>query len=262
MILFEAADMTINFGGVAALKGVSFQVEKGEIFSIIGPNGAGKTTIFNCICRFYDLHHGKMLMKGKDVTRIRPHQVPDFGIARTFQNIELFANTTVLDNLLLGRHRHRRTNVFQDALFSGSTREQEIKNRGKAEEVIDFLDLQPYRDQIISSLPYGIQKIVELGRALTTEPELLLLDEPSSGMSVEETGDLGIWIRDIREEMGITIVLVEHDMSLVMDVSNRVMALDYGSVVCQGSPKEVQENPEVIKAYLGDDVEFAQSQQY
>lgn len=251
--------MTISFGGLTALKKVSFQVEKGEIFSIIGPNGAGKTTIFNCVCRFYDLNHGKMIMKGKDITRIRPHQVPDFGIARTFQNIELFANTTVLDNLLLGRHRHRKTNVFQDALFLRRTREQAMKNREKAEEVIDFLDLQPYRDQIISSLPYGIQKIVELGRALTMEPELLLLDEPSSGMNVEETGDLAIWMRDIKEEMGITIILVEHDMSLVMDVSDRVMAMDYGSVIGQGSPKEVQENPEVIKAYLGEDVEFTQS---
>ncbi len=257
MKFFQSQDMTIQFGGLVALKRVNFHVEKGEIFSIIGPNGAGKTTIFNCMCRFYDLSQGKMIMKGKDITRIRPHQVSDHGIARTFQNIELFANTTVLDNLLLGRHRHRRTNVLQDALFLRKTREQELNNREKAEEVIDFLDLQPYREQMISSLPYGIQKTVELARALTMEPELLLLDEPSSGLNVEETGDLSIWIKDIREEMNITIVLVEHDMSLVNDVSDRVMAMDYGSVLCQGPPKEVQENPEVIKAYLGENGESA-----
>jgi branched-chain amino acid transport system ATP-binding protein len=256
MSFFRAESVSIRFGGLQALDGVSFNVVKGEIFAIIGPNGAGKTTIFNCINRFYDLDNGHFFFKEKDITRIRPHEVVDLGIARTFQNIELFKNMTVIENLLLGRHRHRRSNLIMEAIFSRKVRRQEIANREKAEEVIDFLDLQPYREMIVGSLPYGVQKIVELGRALTVEPELLLLDEPSSGMNIEETDDLMNWITDIKEDMGITIILVEHNMRLVMEISDRVLALNFGRVITQGKPRDVQENPDVINAYLGEGSAF------
>jgi branched-chain amino acid transport system ATP-binding protein len=253
MSYFEAQDISIRFGGLAALNGVSFEVEKGEVFSIIGPNGAGKTTIFNCINRYYNLDEGRLFLKDKNITKVSPHRVAELGIARTFQNIELFKNTTVIDNLLLGRHRHRRSNLFTETLFSRSVRKQEIESREKAEEVIDFLDLQAYRDQTVVNLPYGVQKTVELGRALTMDPELLLLDEPSSGMNLEEREDLTFWITDIKEELGITILLVEHDMRFVNEISDRILALNFGVVITQGSPEKVMAHPEVIKAYLGEE---------
>ena len=253
MSFFEAQDISISFGGVRALNQVSFEVRQGEVFSIIGPNGAGKTTIFNCINRYYDLDEGAFIFKERNIAKVGPHVVADLGISRTFQNIELFKNTTVIDNLLLGRHRHRRTNLFKEALFSPSVRQQEIKSREKAEEVIDFLDLQAYRDQLVAGLPYGVQKTVEMGRALAMEPELLLLDEPSSGLNMEEREDLSFWITDIKEELGITILLVEHNMRLVQEISDRVLALDFGVVLAEGSPKEALEHPEVMKAYLGEE---------
>jgi len=253
MSFFEAQDISISFGGLTALNRVSFEVEQGEVFSIIGPNGAGKTTIFNCINRYYDLDEGTFIFKDKDIARVSPHVVAELGISRTFQNIELFKNTTVIDNLLLGRHRHRRSNLFTEALFSRSVQKQEIESREKAEVVIDFLDLQAYRDQLVAGLPYGIQKTVELGRALAMEPELLLLDEPSSGLNREEMEDLTFWITDIKEELGITILLVEHNMHLVNEISDRVLALNFGVTIAQGSPAEVLEHPEVIKAYLGEE---------
>jgi branched-chain amino acid transport system ATP-binding protein len=253
MSFFEAQQISISFGGLMALNGVSFKVNEGEVFSIIGPNGAGKTTIFNCINRYYDLDEGIFTFKERDIARVSPHVVADLGISRTFQNIELFKNTTVMDNLLLGRHRHRRSNLLVEALFTGFVRRQEIENREKAEEVIDFLDLQAYRDQLVSGLPFGVQKTVELGRALAMEPDLLLLDEPSSGMNMEEIEDLIFWITDIKEELGITILLVEHNMRLVKEISDRVLALNFGVVIAQGSPKEVLEHPEVMKAYLGEE---------
>jgi branched-chain amino acid transport system ATP-binding protein len=236
---------------------VSFEVNQGEVFSIIGPNGAGKTTIFNCINRYYDLDEGKLLFKSNNITRVNPHVVADLGISRTFQNTELFRNTTVMDNLLLGRHRHRRTNLLKEALFTQSVRKQEIKNREKAEEIIDFLNLKPYRDRMVAGLPYGIQKIVELGRALAMEPELLLLDEPSSGMSMEETEDMVFWISDTKEQLGITIIIVEHDMKLVKELSDRVLALNFGVPITQGHPEEVLNHPEVINAYLGEKDAFS-----
>ncbi|NQU12649.1 MAG: ABC transporter ATP-binding protein [Desulfobacteraceae bacterium] len=253
MSFFEAQQISISFGGLMALNGVSFEVNKGEVFSIIGPNGAGKTTIFNCINRYYDLDEGSFIFKDKDISKVRPHVVADLGISRTFQNIELFKNTTAIDNLLLGRHRHRRSNLLTEALFSPFVQRQEIDSREKAEEVIDFLDLQAYRDQMVAGLPYGVQKTVELGRALAMEPELLLLDEPSSGMNMEEIEDLAFWITDIKEELGITILMVEHNMRLVKEISDRVLALNFGVVLTQGDPKEVLRHPEVMQAYLGDE---------
>jgi len=252
MAYFRVENISISFGGLRALNRVTFQVNRGEIFSIIGPNGAGKTTIFNCINRYYDLDEGAFYLKDRDISGIKPHAVADMGIARTFQNIELFKHMTVLDNLILGRHRHRRSNIISEILFAPSVRRQEIESRQKAEEIIDFLDLEAHRNQTIINLPYGVQKTVELGRALSMSPELLLLDEPSSGLNVEETEDLSFWITDIKEALGITVLVVEHNMRFVQEVSDTVLALDFGQVITQGSPREVLHHPEVMKAYLGE----------
>ena len=215
MALVEVNNLAVQFGGIRAVDGVTFRISPGEIYTIIGPNGAGKTTIFNLISRIYDPTEGTIEFNGRDITREEPHRIAQLGIARTFQNIELFENATVLDNLLLGRHRHRRTQFWQDIVFLPVVRRQELEQREKVEEVIDFLDLQHYRDQFVRSLPYGVRKVVELARALSTEPELLMLDEPSSGLNVEETRDMSFWIRDIRQQLGITLLMVEHDMKLV-----------------------------------------------
>ena len=251
MTFFAARELAINFGGVQALDGVSFEVEPGEVFTIIGPNGAGKTTIFNLISRIYDPTRGELLFRDEDITRVPPHDIARRGIARTFQNIELFEHATVLQNLLLGRHTHRRSRFFEEILALPRVRALEVAEREAAEKVIDFLDLQPYRDNLIVNLPYGVRKVVEMGRALCTEPKLLLLDEPSSGLSVEETEDMAFWIEDITTLLGITVLMVEHDMSLVSAVSDRVLALNYGRPIAQGTAREVQQHPEVIKAYLG-----------
>ncbi len=259
MTFFEAKNISISFGGLKALNQVGFEISQGEIFSIIGPNGAGKTTIFNCINRFYDLDEGTFSLEGHNISKIKPHQVAEIGIARTFQNIELFKNTTVLDNLILGRHRRRRSSVFTEALFSRSVQKQELESRERAEEIIDFLDLEAYREQRVINLPYGVQKTVELGRALAMDPKLLLLDEPSSGLNVEETEDLSFWMSDIQEELGITILLVEHNMRFVQQVSDHVLALDFGEAITQGSPTDVLNHPEVMKAYLGEEDALAQS---
>jgi len=248
---FSVRELAINFGGVQALDGVSFEVEPGEVFTIIGPNGAGKTTIFNIISRIYDSTRGALVFRDEDITRVPPHDIARRGIARTFQNIELFEHATVLQNLLLGRHTHRRSRFFEEILALPRVRALEVAEREAAEKVIDFLDLQPYRDNLIVNLPYGVRKVVEMGRALCTEPKLLLLDEPSSGLSVEETEDMAFWIEDITKLLGITVLMVEHDMSLVSAVSDRVLALNYGRPIAQGTAREVQQHPEVIKAYLG-----------
>jgi branched-chain amino acid transport system ATP-binding protein len=249
--LLVAADLGINFGGIRALDAVGFAVEPGEVFTIIGPNGAGKTTIFNLISRIYDPHQGRLTFAGEDITRVSAHQIARRGIARTFQNIELFQHATVLQNLLLGRHAHRRTRFLEELLFLPGARRQELAHREAVERVIDFLDLQPHRDSFIANLPYGVRKVVEMGRALCMAPRLLLLDEPSSGLSVEETEDMAFWIQDIRTLLGITVLMVEHDMSLVSAVSDHVLALNYGRVIALGTAREVQEHPDVIKAYLG-----------
>jgi branched-chain amino acid transport system ATP-binding protein len=230
---------------------VSFEVWPNEIFSLIGPNGAGKTTIFNLVSGLYRPTSGEVAFAGEVISRMPPHVIARLGIARTFQNIELFEHATVLQNLLVGRHCHRHTAWWQDLLFTGSVRRAEIEFRRQVEEVIEFLDLQHYRDSMVAGLPYGVRKVVELARALSMQPRLLLLDEPSSGLNSEETEDMGFWIEDIKHELGITVIMVEHDMGLVSRVSDRVLALNQGEVLAQGSASEVQAHPGVVEAYLG-----------
>lgn len=250
--LFQAERLTLGFGGVLAVRDVSFEVNKGEVFTIIGPNGAGKTTILNLISRLYDAQGGgRMCLDGVDITRIAPHEVARYGIARTFQNTELFENETVLNNLLIGRHVHHRTHLLAELLFTPAVRRQEIAFRRRVEDVIDLLDLQHYRHQVIGSLPYGVRKMVEVGRALCVEPRLLLLDEPSSGLNPEETESVSFWIEDINQDFGATIIMVEHDMNLVATVSHRVMAMADGAVLTIGLPAEVRAHAAVLQAYLG-----------
>jgi branched-chain amino acid transport system ATP-binding protein len=248
---FAVEDLGVSFGGIRAVDGVSFEVEAGQVFTIIGPNGAGKTSIFNLISRIYDPTDGRLVFRDEDITRVPPHEIARRGIARTFQNIELFEHASVLQNLLLGRHAHARPRLLEEILFLPAVRARERAHREAAEKVIDFLELQAYRDSLVVNLPYGVRKVVEMGRALCTEPALLLLDEPSSGLSVEETEDMAFWIQDIRSLLGISVLMVEHDMSLVGAVSDRVLALNYGRVLACGTSREVQEHPDVVKAYLG-----------
>jgi branched-chain amino acid transport system ATP-binding protein len=251
MSLFRADDIAIRFGGIRAVDAVTFDVEQGEVFSIIGPNGAGKTTIFNLISRIYNPSSGRLFFEDRDITEVPPYSIASLGIARTFQNIELFANATLLQNLLIGRHCHSTVGIMSQLAFLPGVRREELLHREKAEEVIAFLGLERYRDTLIANLPYGVRKVVELGRALCIEPKLLLLDEPSSGLNVEETEGMGFWIEDIKKDLGITVIMVEHDMNLVRMVSDRVMALNYGRVIALGTPDEVQNHPEVVKAYIG-----------
>ena len=255
-ILLSAKGLSVRFGGVLAVNNVSFDVRRGEVFTLIGPNGAGKTTVFNLISRIYAPTAGTIEYEGKVLTAQPPHRIAALGIARTFQNIELFEHATVLHNLLIGRHIHSRGGLWSELFFTPGVRRTEIEAREKVEEVIDFLDLQHHRDSLVAGLPYGVRKVVELGRALCTEPSLLLLDEPSSGLNVEETDDMAFWIQDIRSDLGITVLMVEHDMSLVSKVSDRVLAMNQGEVLAVGTPREVQTHPGVVEAYLGsvDDV--------
>ena len=247
----QVEDLSLQFGGVVALKGVSLTIKQGTISSIVGPNGAGKTTLMNCISRHYRPDSGRISFRGVDLLTLRPHQVATLGIARTFQNPELFSRMTTLDNLLLGRHCRIKTDLLGAAVFSPWTVREELRHREQVERVIEFLELQSARHQVVANLPYGTRKLVELGRALAMEPELLLLDEPSAGMSPEEKQDLQSWIEDIRDELGVTVLLVEHDMGLVMRISETVFALNYGEKIAEGPPDVILEHPEVQKAYLG-----------
>ncbi|UCF72840.1 MAG: ABC transporter ATP-binding protein [Deltaproteobacteria bacterium] len=253
---FSVDNLAITFGGLRAVDRVSFTINRRSIFSIIGPNGAGKTTIFNCISGLYKPDSGKIIFKGEEITGLKPHRIAMKGIARTFQNIELFLRMTTMENLMLGRHIHTKTGVWSGSTFfrrGSKAAREEITHREQVERIIDLLDLQSARDQFVGGLPYGTQKLVELGRALALEPELLLLDEPSAGMNSEERQDLTFWVKDIQEELGVTILLIEHNMQLVRDISDRVLAINFGRPIGEGIPEEVQNDPEVLKAYLGEE---------
>jgi branched-chain amino acid transport system ATP-binding protein len=251
MSLLQVEGLSIHFGGVKAVDNISFTVEPGEVFTIVGPNGAGKSTIFNLISRLYEPTAGRIVFDGHDITRLPAHDIAGIGIARTFQNIELFDHSSVLQNLLIGRHSRRRTRWYEDMLFLPKVRSAEREDRRIVEEVIDFLELAAYRDKLIAGLPYGVRKLVEIARALSSEPKLILLDEPASGLSVEETIDMAWWIEDMQKDLGLTVLMVEHDMSLVSRVSTRVLAVAEGKALALGTSAQVQADPRVIEAYLG-----------
>ncbi|TIC83549.1 ABC transporter ATP-binding protein [Nocardioides sp. GY 10113] len=251
--VLEFDDVHLSFGAVTAVNGVSFTVDEGELFAVIGPNGAGKTSIFNVLSGVYRPQRGRVALHGTDILGMKPPAIARLGMARTFQNIELFSNLTVLDNLMLGRHQHIRYGTLAAIAWWGRARNEELRHRERVEEIVDFLELEQWRKMPVGLLPYGVQKRVELGRALAMEPRLLLLDEPVAGMNLEETEDMARYILDIREELKIPMIMVEHDMGLVMDIADRVMVVDFGTPVATGRPAEVQSNPDVIRAYLGGD---------
>jgi branched-chain amino acid transport system ATP-binding protein len=252
---FSVENLGVSFGGLKAVNDIGFHVKKNTIFSIIGPNGSGKTTIFNLISGVYAPNTGKVFLEGENLVGYTPDRIARRGVARTFQNIELFSQATVIANLLLGRHIHMKTGVFSGAFMWGRSSpaaKEEVRNIEIVEKIVDFLDLQTVRDQFVSNLPYGKRKLVELGRALALEPKVLLLDEPSAGMNTEEKEDLKIWIKDIQEDYKVTILLIEHDMNMIMGISDRILAMNQGDKIVEGTPQEVQSHPEVIRAYLGE----------
>ncbi|MDL1901402.1 ABC transporter ATP-binding protein [Anaerolineae bacterium CFX9] len=249
----EIDDISLSFGGIRALRNISFNVRRGEIFAVIGPNGAGKTSLINSINGFYRPQSGAIRLDGKDILPLPPYKRAGLGISRTFQNIALYTNMTALDNMMAARHIHMKSNMLTGAIFWGPTRREEIEHRRRVEEIIDFLEMENIRKTIVGNLSYGLRKRVELGRALALEPTLLLLDEPMAGMNVEEKEDMARFILDIHERQGMTIVLIEHDMGLVMDISHRVVALDFGEKIAEGTPDEIKRNEKVIKAYLGEE---------
>ncbi len=252
--VLELDDVHLSFAGVKAVKGVSLHVAPGELFAIIGPNGAGKTSLFNIISGVYRPQEGRVRFLGQDILGQKPYKIAGRGVARTFQNIALFEHLSVLDNLMLGRHQHIRYGALAAIAWRGPARRQEIEHRRACEEIVDFLELEAWRQLPVGLLPYGVQKRVELGRALAMEPKLLLLDEPVAGMNLEETEDMARFVLDIRDELDVPIIMVEHDMGLVMDLADRVLVVDFGTPVTTGTPAEVQRHPEVVRAYLGGDL--------
>jgi branched-chain amino acid transport system ATP-binding protein len=247
-------DVHLSFAGVKAVNGVGFEVRPNELFAIIGPNGAGKTSLFNVLSGVYRPQRGSVALLGESILGRRPHRIAAMGLARTFQNIALFEHLTVLDNLMLGRHQHIRYGFPSAFVWRGRARREELRHRRSVEEIVDFLELEQWRTLPVGLLPYGVQKRVELGRALAMEPKLLLLDEPVAGMNLEETEDTARYILDIRDELGVPIVMVEHDMGLVMDLADRVLVVDFGTAITTGTPDEVQRHPDVVRAYLGEEL--------
>lgn len=253
MSQLEVKDITLRFGGVTAIKGVGFNVEQGTIQAIIGPNGAGKTSMLNCISGVYRPQEGRITLDGKDITALSPYARTGLGLARTFQNIALFKGMTVLDNLLIGRHTHQKAGLLAGGIYYGSGQKEEVIHREYVEDIIDFLEIEPIRKKTVGTLAYGLQKRVELARALALEPKILLLDEPMAGMNAEEKEDMARFVLDINDDRGTTIVMIEHDMGVVMDISNRVVVLNFGQKIADGTPDEVQRDSQVQKAYLGQD---------
>ncbi|HEV8536320.1 MAG TPA: ABC transporter ATP-binding protein [Candidatus Limnocylindria bacterium] len=249
--LLEVRGLTLGFSGLIALDDVSFDVNEGELLAIIGPNGAGKTSIFNCLNGVYRPRSGLMRFRDRDLRGLRPHEIARLGVARVFQNIELFPQMTVADNLMLGRHGLMRAGLVFGALWIGPAQREEVRHRGRVEEIIDFLEMESIRSQPVGALPFGLQKRVQLGRALAMEPKLLLLDEPVAGMNLEETEDIARFVLDVKEELGVTQILVDHDMGVVLDIADRVIVLDFGRKIAEGTPDEIRRNPDVARAYLG-----------